>query len=132
MVVRLLADVGHVSVQDTRLEGGGEHHTRLGAGNSLSEGEEQRHIAVDAMLLLELLCSLNSLAGGRQLYQNPVLAYPGILVELDETPGSGHHGVLVKGEPRIDFHGYMAQDLQYSCSKQHKKFINGLLNLLLL
>lgn len=61
MVIIFLAGVGHVSVQDARLEGGGEHHARLGAGDSLSEGEEQRHVAVDAMLLLELLCSLNPL-----------------------------------------------------------------------
>lgn len=46
-----------------------------------------------------LLPSLNPFPGGGQLYQNPVLADPNILVELNEVPGSGHHGVLVKGEP---------------------------------
>lgn len=47
-----------------------------------------------------LLSGLNPFPGGRQLYKDLVLADPGLLVELDEAPGTGHHGVLVEGQPR--------------------------------
>ena len=50
----LLVRVGHVPVEDAAHEGGDECHPRLGAGHGLGEGEEQRHVAVDAMLLLQL------------------------------------------------------------------------------
>ena len=46
-----------------------------------------------------LLSSLDSFPGGRQLYQNPVLADPSLLVQVDEALGAGHHSILIEGEP---------------------------------
>lgn len=45
------------------------------------------------------LSRLDALPGGGQLDENPLLADSSFLVELDEAPGPGHHGSLVKGEP---------------------------------
>lgn len=41
-------------VKDAPHKGRDERHTRLSAGHGLGEGEKQCHVAVDAMLLLQL------------------------------------------------------------------------------
>lgn len=55
-----------------------------------------------------LLSGLNSFPGGRELYQDPLLADPSLLVQLNEAPGAGHHRILIKGEPA----GHRAPGLQ--------------------
>lgn len=53
-LIRFFARVGYVPVEDAPHEGGDERHPRLGTGHGLGEGEEQCHVAVDAVLLFEL------------------------------------------------------------------------------
>lgn len=122
--------VGLVPVEDATDERRDEGDTGLSAGNGLSETEEEREVAVDLVLSLELAGSLNSLPGGSDLDENAVLGDSNRLVESDQglglwcssrqgqrnapeesrpptlaAPYLGLGGLLVKGEGSINLGG---------------------------
>jgi hypothetical protein len=76
-----------VPVEDPSDEGGDEGDASLGAGNGLGEAEQEREVAVDARLGLELARSLDTLPGGSDLDQDPVLGDADLLVEGNEGVG---------------------------------------------
>ena len=50
-------------------------------------------------LTVDLLSSLDSLPGGAQLDQNPLLTDSSLLIELDETTSLGNRCLLVIRQP---------------------------------
>jgi len=72
-------------VEDTADEGRDQESTGLGGGNGLNQGEHQGQVAVDAVLRLEDVGSLDSLVGGGNLDQDAVLLDANLLVELFEA-----------------------------------------------
>lgn len=78
----LLLGGGLVPVKNTADEGGDEVGTGLSTGDSLDQREHERQVAVDAMLVLELMGSLDTLPGGGKLDEDTVLADTLLLVEL--------------------------------------------------
>ena len=78
-----------VPVKDTADEGGNESDAGLCASDSLAETEEEREIAVNAVVALELAGSLDTLPGRGDLDQDAVLGNANRLVERDELLGLG-------------------------------------------
>ena len=95
---RLTVPILHhlVVVHDPAHEGGDESHSCLGTGHSLGEGEEEREVAVDAVVSLQDLPGLDPLPGGAQLDEDPLLAHPELLVQSDQLERLGHLGGRVK------------------------------------
>ena len=69
-------------VKDAADEGGNQKRTSLGGGNSLDEREHEREVAVDAVVALENLGSLDTFPCGCDLDQNTVLGNALGLVKL--------------------------------------------------
>lgn len=78
----LLLVVGLVPVKDTTDEGGDEESTGLGGGDGLDEREHESEVAVNAVLGLEDVGSLDSLVGGGNLDQDARLVNALGLVHL--------------------------------------------------
>ena len=73
-----------------------ERDPSLGARHSLGEGEEQRQVAMDAVLLLQLPRGLDAFPRGGQLDQDTLLADAFLLEHGDELPGFSDAGLLVE------------------------------------
>lgn len=78
----LLLGRGLVPVEDTANKGRNEVGTGLGSGNGLDLGEHERQVAVDAVLGLQDLSSLDALPCRGELDENALLVNAGLLVEL--------------------------------------------------
>lgn len=76
-----------VPVKNPANERRDERDTSLSAGDSLAETEEKGEVAVDAVLLLELAGSLDTLPSGSDLDEDAVLGDSDGLVESDELVG---------------------------------------------
>lgn len=141
---------GLVPVQNTADEGRDEESTGLGGSNSLDGREHERQVAVDAVLRLQDLSSLDTLVGRGNLDQNAVLRNTNGLVELcallrnrvlissirehylDEVQGLVNGGLGVKGEASIDLGGDLAgNDLKNLLAKLNQKTVEGGVNLLI-
>jgi hypothetical protein len=90
-----------VPVVDAPDERRDQRRAGVGAGHGLGEGEQQRHVAVDA-LALELLGGADPFPGARQLHQHALARDAGFGVELDEAPRLGHRARGVEGKARVD------------------------------
>jgi hypothetical protein len=74
-VVVLLRCVFHEPVEDASDKRGDERDLGLSASYGLVEVEEQSHVAVNAVLRLELFCRLHTFPGRGKLYQDALLGY---------------------------------------------------------
>jgi hypothetical protein len=90
-----------VPVEDAADERADERHAGLGARDGLAEAEEEREVAVDA-LLLELARGLDTLPGARDLDQDALLLDTLRLVERDELLRLRLRLLLVEGQARVD------------------------------
>lgn len=70
-------------VEDTAHEGGDQEGTGLGGGDGLDEREHQGQVAVDLVLGLQDVGSLDTLPGGGDLDQDAVLGDTLLLVQLN-------------------------------------------------
>jgi hypothetical protein len=82
LLLVLLLVSGLEPVEDAADEGGDKEGTGLGSGDGLDEGEHEGQVAVDAVVALEDLGSLDTLPCGGNLDQDTVLADTLLLVEL--------------------------------------------------
>ena len=78
----LLLLLGLVPVEDAADEGRDEEGTGLSGSNGLGQREHEGQVAVDAVVALEDLGSLDTLPGGGNLDQDAVLGDALLLVEL--------------------------------------------------
>src|SRR6202030_2601285 len=75
--------------------------------------EEERHVAVDA-LLLENLRGFDALPRGGQLDENAIARNAGLVVQSDDCAGFGYGLVDIVGEAGVDLGGDTAgDDLEY-------------------
>lgn len=72
-------------VEDTADEGRNEVGTGLSTSNSLDQREHEGQVAVDAVLGLQDVGSLDTLPGGGDLDEDTVLGDTGLLVELQQV-----------------------------------------------
>ena len=86
---------------DAADERGDQGDAGLGAGDRLGEAEEQRHVAVDA-LVLEPLGRANALPGRGDLDQDPLAIDAVGLVEADQPARLVDRRLSVEGEPGVD------------------------------
>lgn len=119
-----------VPVEDTADEGGDEEGTGLGGGDGLDDGEHEGQVAVDAVLRLQDVRSLDTLPGRGDLDQDTVLGDANGLVELrwsaprplhvlpafeerqylDDVQGLVDRGLGVEGEAGVDLSRDLAGD----------------------
>ena len=81
----LLLLVGLVPIKDTANEGGDEESAGLGGSDSLGLGEKQGQVAVDAVLGLQDVGSLDTFPGGGDLDQDAGLVDALLLVEVNDV-----------------------------------------------
>jgi hypothetical protein len=93
-----LGRAGGTHAADERRDQG---DARLSARDGLTEAEEEREVAVDA-LALELARGLDALPRRGDLDQHALLLDADALVERDERLGLGDRAGLVEGEARVD------------------------------
>jgi len=86
----LLLGRGLVPVKNTADEGRDEESTGLGSRDGLDLGEHEGQVAVDSVLGLQDLSSLDSLPCGRELDENALLVDTDLLVEVDDVQGLGY------------------------------------------
>lgn len=131
--VRVLALGLLEPVENAADEGANERDTSLGAGNGLAEAEEEGEVAVDAVLLLELPSSLDTVPGRGNLDKDALLLDALLLVELDEVLGLGLGGLLVKREGSVDLGRDTARDdLEDLDTELDEEAVAGKVDLLLL
>ncbi|RUS24477.1 hypothetical protein BC938DRAFT_473523 [Jimgerdemannia flammicorona] len=99
-----------VPVKDTADEGRDQGDTSLSASDGLksarkmpeTEREQQRQVAVNVVLGLKNVRSLDTLPGRGDLDQDAVLVNAGLLVELDDTECLGNGALGIEGEAGIN------------------------------
>jgi hypothetical protein len=121
----LLLGSSLVPVKDATNEGGDEESVRLSSGNSLDKREHESQVAVDAMVPLEDLGSLDTLPCRGDLDKNALLANALLLVQLgnvsfvglelqfsythvNDAQGLVNGGLGVEREAGIDLGGDLA------------------------
>ena len=91
-------------VEDAADEWGDEFHAGVGAGDGLGKREEEREVAVDAVLL-ELAGGLDAFPCGSNLDEDAVPGEAFFFVHADELARLGDGAVGIEGEAGIDFRG---------------------------
>lgn len=99
-----------VKVTHTADEGRDERDARLGTRNGLAEAEQEREVAVDAVVALELARSLDTLPGRRDLDEDALLLDAERLVEGNELLRLRLGRLLVEGQTSVDLGGDTAGD----------------------
>ena len=128
--VLFLIGVGFVPVEDTTNERRNQEDARFGASTSLSEGEQQGQVAVDAFFF-QLLSGANALPGGSQLDQNTIVADARVVIQLDDALSFGDRRFGVVGETCIHFGGDTARDqFQDFETNVHRQLIGSIKDLL--
>src|SRR3989442_934088 len=113
-----------VPVVDAADEGRDQRHAGVGAGRRLREGEEQRHVAMDA-LALEPLRGADPLPGAGELDKHPLAPYSGFLVERGQPPRLFDGLLGVEGQPRVDLGRDAAGDvLQDLAAELHEQAVH--------
>lgn len=72
-------------------------NTSLGAGNCLTETEEEREVAVNAIVTLKLPSSLDTLPRRCDLDEDTLFLHTNTLVQRNQLLGLGLGSFLVKG-----------------------------------
>ena len=117
---------GLVPIEDTADEGRDEVGAGLGTGDGLDEGEHEGQVAVDAVLGLQDVGSLDALPGGGDLDEDALLGDADLLVEFDDVQGLVDRGLGVEGEAGVDLGGDLAgDDLQDLLAELDEKVIQG-------
>ena len=91
----------HVPVENAADEGRDQEDAGLGAGHGLGSAEQQREVAVDA-LVLEHLGGADAFPGRGDLDQDALAADAALLVGGDDRAGLGDRRLGVEGEVGID------------------------------
>ena len=92
-------------VKDATHEWRDEFDAALGAGNGLGQREEQREIAIDAVLLQNFR-SLDAFPGGGDLDQNALAPNAVFFIQINDMARLRDRGRRVKGEAGIDFRAH--------------------------
>lgn len=139
-----------VPVENTADEGRDEESTGLSGGNGLDQREHEGQVAVDAVLGLQDVRSLDTLPGRGDLDENTVLGDTNGLVELvivssqfqsrrhhnrpylDDVKGLVDGGLGVEREAGIDLRGDLSgDDLEDLLSELNQEVVQGGIDLLL-
>ena len=128
--VLFLVGVGFVPVEDTANERRNQEDARFGASASLSEGEQQRQVTVNAFFF-QLFSGANALPGGGQFDQNAIVADARVVVQLDDALGFRDRRFGVIGETCVHFGGDTARDqFQNFETDVHRQLIGSIEDLL--
>ena len=84
--------------------------------HSLSEREQQREVAVHAVLLLQFAGGHNALPGGRELDQDALLANAFLLVQANDLQSSLHLSILIETQSGVDLGG--------DCGERRKRLVS--------
>jgi hypothetical protein len=126
----VLASGGLVPVEDTADERRNQEGTGLSGSNSLHLGEHKSQVAVDAVLVLQLARSLDTLPGGGKLDQHARLVDADALVQVDDVQGLVNGSLLVERQRGIDLGGNLAgDDLEDLLAELDQQHVHGSLNL---
>src|SRR5471032_99730 len=96
-------------VVDATHERRNQEHTRISTRRSLSEGEQQGQVGLNAFLF-QNLGGTDAFPGGSDLDQYAVAADAGFVVQLDQTVRALQYGVSVERKARVHFSGNAARD----------------------
>jgi len=102
--VALAAGALLVPVEDATDEGGDQGHPGFGGSDRLGKAEEQRQVAVNALLLQDL-GGFDAFPGGGDLDEDAIAADAGLAIEADQLAGFGDRGFGVKAQAGIDLGG---------------------------
>mmetsp|Transcript_22398 Transcript_22398/g.50478 ORF Transcript_22398/g.50478 Transcript_22398/m.50478 type:complete len:206 (+) Transcript_22398:411-1028(+) len=104
---------------------------RLRASNSLIEVEEQRHVALHALLFQDLSC-LNPLPCRRNLDQNPFLGHSLLGIKSNGLVSFGDGSLNIEGKTGVDFSAHISRhDLGDLGTEGYSQPVRGVRNLLL-
>ena len=128
--VLFLVGVSFVPVEDTANKRRNQEDARFGASASLSEGEQQRQVTVDAFFF-QLFSGANALPGGSQLDKNTIVADARVVIQLDDALGFRDRRFSIIGEACIHFSGNTARDqFQDFETDVHRQLVGSIEDLL--
>ena len=120
-----------VVVEDTADKGRDEGDVGLGTGDSLVETKEERQVAVDVVLRLELTGGLDAFPGGGNLDEDTLALDTERLVEGDEVLGLLDGGLLVVRQTGVDLGRDTAgDDLENLDTESDEEAVGGKVELL--
>ena len=102
--------LGLVEVKNSANEGRDKGDVGLSASNSLGKTEEERQVAVDVVVTLELAGSLDTLPSGGNLDQDALPLDANRLVKCDKVLGLGNSSLLVERKTGVNLGRDTARD----------------------
>mmetsp|Transcript_26344 Transcript_26344/g.67050 ORF Transcript_26344/g.67050 Transcript_26344/m.67050 type:complete len:337 (+) Transcript_26344:509-1519(+) len=118
------AVLGLVPVQDAAHKRGDERGARVSARGRLCKREEQRHVAVDA-LLLQLAARLDALPGGRNLNVDALWVHPLLAVQLHQAQRLVVRGARVIGQVRVNLGRHAPRhNLEHLSTQVHRQRVS--------
>lgn len=119
-------------IKDATNERRDEESTGLSSSDGLDGREHERQVAVDAVLGLQDLGSLDTLVGGSDLDENAALIDAELLVQVNDVQSLADRLLGVVREGSVDFGGDLAgDDLEDAATELNQETVEGVVDLLI-